>query len=106
MAAAVLLGCSAETLAGSVANVTVNHIEALPSGHFFVYFSSSITSSPACATLPATAFVVDGSTAGGKVVVALIQEAYALGKTISGSGSNTCTLHTGYETISDIFTTN
>jgi hypothetical protein len=104
-ATALLLTC-AGAHAGSAYNVTITHIEAEPQGHFFFYVSSPISNSPSCAAQPATGFVVDGSTAGGRVVVSLVVEAYALGKTLSMGGSNACDVHSGYETIGDIYTTN
>ena len=106
--ATVLLLGGIEARAGGASNVTITQIEAEPQGHFFLYLSSNISSSPACVTLPndANIFVVDGTTAGGKVVISVAQIAYALGKTVTMSGSNLCDVHTGIETIADIFTTN
>ena len=108
MLAAVLLLGGVEAQAGGASNVTITRIEAEPQGHFFLYLSSNISGSPTCITLPADAnvFVVDGTTAGGKVVISLVQVAYSLGKTVTMSGSNLCDVHAGVETIADIFTTN
>lgn len=100
-----LLGCAA-SWAGGASNVTITRIEAETQGHFFFYVSSPIQGSPSCASQPATGFVVDGTTAGGKVVLTLIETAYSMGKTLTMAGNNLCDVHSGFETISDIFTTN
>jgi hypothetical protein len=107
LTAALLFGC-VEAWAGGASNVTITRIEAQPQGNFLLYLSSNISSSPACVTLPANAniIVMDGMTAGGKVVISLAQIAYSLGKTVTLSGNNQCDVHAGIETIADIFTTN
>jgi hypothetical protein len=104
VAAIVLLG-SVEARAGSASNVTITRIEAEAQGHFFVYLSSAVQGSPSCASSQ-PGFVVDGTTAGGRVVITLIEEAYAMGKTLTISGNNLCDVHAGYETLWDIYTTN
>jgi hypothetical protein len=105
-AAAALLICSGGAHAGAVFNVTITRIEAEPQGHFFVYLSQPITNGPSCVSQPQQGFVVDGTTAGGKVVISLLQTAYALGKTLSAGGNNACDVHGGWETIGDVYTTN
>ena len=92
--------------AGGASNVTITHIEAEPNGHFFFYLSTPISGSPACASQPATGFVIDGTTAGGKVVLAMVETAYSLEKTVTMSGNGACDVHAGFETIADISTTN
>ena len=106
-ATVLLLGC-VEAQAGGATNVTITKIEAESQGHFFFYLSSNISGSPACVDLTtyANRLVVDGSTAAGKVVVSMVEVAYALGKTVTLAGNNQCDVHANIETISDIFTTN
>jgi hypothetical protein len=104
--AVILMLGSVVSRAGGATNVTITRIEAEPQGHFFFYLSSAIQGSPSCASQPATGFVVDGTTAGGKVVITLVVTAYTMGKTLSMGGNNLCDVHAGFETISDIFTTN
>ncbi len=107
--AAVLLLGGVEARAGGASNVTITKIGAEPQGNFFFYLSSNISGSPACVVDPATygnIFVVDGTTPGGKVVISMVQVAYALGKTVTMSGSNLCDVHAGVETIAEIHTTN
>ncbi|HKS72846.1 MAG TPA: hypothetical protein VJQ82_06575 [Terriglobales bacterium] len=92
---------------GYAANVTITRIETLyPSGHFLFYVSGTISGSPSCAVLPATGFVVDGTTAAGKALISLVEVAYTTGKTLTMGGNNLCDVRSGYETIADIWTTN
>ncbi len=97
---------SADASAGSATNVTILSIEVESQGDLFIYLSGNITGGPACGSSDPNGFVVDGSTAGGKVMVALIQVAYTLGKTVSATGTNVCDLHPVFETLFDIRTTN
>jgi len=101
---AIMLFSSVCVQAGTASSVIVTHIEANAQGQFLIYVSSTISNSPSCAALPATAFIVDGSTNAGKVVVSVAEAAFALGKTVIISGDNTCSVHSGYETFSDIET--
>ncbi len=103
--AIVLLGATAAH-AGTDFNVTISQIEIEGQGHFFVYLASTISGSPSCASLPATGFVVDGTTNAGRAVLSVIQTAYALGKTVNVYGNNQCDVHVGYETVWDVMTTN
>ena len=106
------LGCVLSLLGGhavaggTVTGTTITHIEAEPNGHFFFYLAKNISSSPACALQPATGFVVDGTTAAGRIIVSLVQTAYSLGKTVNVAGPGTCSVHAGYEDVSDVYTTN
>jgi hypothetical protein len=90
--------------AGSVTNVTITSIEANAQGQFLIYVSTTISNSASCAAQPAKGFIVDGTTSAGTVVVSAAELAFTLGKTVEVSGDNTCSVHSGYETLSDIAT--
>lgn len=100
LAAALCLSSAAAYAAGSVNNVTITRIAADNLGHFFFYFSGPIGGTPpGCATVT-IGMVVDGTTAGGKVLVSAIMEWYLSGKPVSGTGTGACTLVTGFENAS------
>lgn len=90
--------------AGTAANVSITNIESNVQGQFLVWVSATISNSPACAVQPAKQFIVDGTTNGGKVIISVAEAAFALGKVVVVTGDNTCSVHSGYETISDIAT--
>jgi hypothetical protein len=100
LVAALCFGGAVAQAAGSVSNVTITRIAADSLGHFFFYFSGPIGGTPpGCATVT-TGMVVDGTTAGGKVLVSTIMTWYVTSKPVSGTGTGACTLVTGYENAS------
>jgi hypothetical protein len=99
VASALLLDCVCAH-AGTVMEATITRLEAEAKGLFTFYLSAPIAGSPACASQPATAFVVDGTSDGGNVIVALISMAYTLRQPVRASGNNTCSLHVGIGTLS------
>jgi hypothetical protein len=103
-ATGVLLLGSVDADAGSATQVTITRIEAQDRGHFFFYLSSPILKSPSCASQPATAFVVDGSTYAGGVIITVVLEAYSLGKLVIATGHNSCKVHAGYEDLLSVAT--
>ena len=90
--------------AGTVTEATITRLEAETKGLFTFYLSTPISGGPACASQPASAFVVDGASDGGRVVIALISMAYTLRQPVRVSGNNTCSLLAGIETLSKVST--
>jgi hypothetical protein len=105
VAVSLLLASTAAT-AGSASNVTITQIEIQTSGHFFVWLSAPVQNSAACANHPANAIVLDSTTTVGRAMMSVALELHALNKTIVVSGSGLCDVHPGYETMSDIYSTN
>jgi hypothetical protein len=101
-----LLLASAGASAGSASNVTITQIEIQASGHFFIWLSSPVQSSPACANQPANALVIDSTTTIGKAMMSVAMELYALNKPVSVLASGLCDVHAGYETMTDIYSAN
>jgi len=94
-------------LAGSAPLVTITRIDAQSNGFFFVSFSANIANGPSCGqTGVPNGMAIDGTSPGGKVLMATIMGAYAMGKTVTATGTNVCDLHSAYETMWDVYTTN
>jgi len=90
--------------AGTATNVNVTNIEANSQGQFLLWLSNAMIHSPSCAVQPAIQVIVDGNTAGGKLMISVVESAFALGKVLVVTGSNACDVHSGYETVTDIAT--
>jgi len=101
-----VLACwaSENSQAGSASGVTIAKIEADDSGLFFVYLSANISNVAACGQTQPNAFAIDSSTAGGKIMITVISEAYALGKSVEVEGSGTCSLYPVYESLHYVIT--
>jgi len=90
--------------AGTATNVTITNIEANSQGQFLIWLSNAMINSPACAVQPAIQVIVDGNTVGGRLMVSVVESAFALGKVLVVTGNNACDVHSGYETVTDIAT--
>ena len=95
---ALIFGASA-ALAGSV-TAKVDKLLAGPEYAQRLFISVSGTSGrPFCATNPTWTFVLDSSAPNAKVWVAMLQVAYASGKTVYIEGFNTCALWQNSEDV-------
>lgn len=101
-----VLACLASVCsqAGSAPGVTIAKIEADDNGLFFVYLSANISNVAVCGQSQPNAFAVDSSTAGGKIMVTVIAEAYALGKSVEAVGSGVCSVYATYESLHYVIT--
>jgi hypothetical protein len=86
---------------GSANNVSIVEMAVYSSGKLVIVLSNNTTGGPTCSG-GSGAMTVDGSTAGGAVVVAHAEAAYGLNKTISLLGDGTCNSD-GYENINELW---
>jgi hypothetical protein len=101
---ATLMLTSVSAFGGDAQPGTLSTVHFMSSGVVMVYTSGSRSNVPACAASFPSRFVVDGSTAGGKVQVSGLLTAYAAGKSVRIIGTGTCSVAGNSETIDFFYT--
>jgi hypothetical protein len=90
--------------AGTALNASIVNIEGNAQGQFLIWLSVAMSNSPSCAVAPKSQVIVDGNTVGGRIMISVAESAYAMGQPVWVTGTNTCDIHSGYESVSDIST--
>lgn len=90
--------------AGQWTSVTITHIQPFTSqysspGFIQVQFSANSTGSPSCASGFKAYAAVDVSTSSGAYAAAVLQSAFLSGTTVSVTGTGTCAIDSGVETL-------
>lgn len=102
-----LLVSSGAVYANTSITSTITEIEVVNNGHYFVYFSGTISGTPSgCSPSAHNVYAVDGTTATGKTMLAIIEAAYLQGKTVFAEGNNTCNVNSADEDLFDFYNTN
>ena len=97
LAALLLAGTAADASSAGTGHIT--SLIALDNGGQIFYHDGSRTGTPDCASSQPTRWVIDGSTASGKVKVAHLLTAYTLQKPISIQGKASCQVWFDTETV-------
>jgi len=90
LATLVSLFATVPAFAGGFVNGHITYPTSQRGLQFFVSSDAAISNKPACAT--ANRFVFDPTTVNGKVMLATIMTAYAMGRTVTMLGDNTCNI--------------
>ena len=99
---AALSGLLLASTAAYASDAGTGHIKspiALDNGGLIFYHDGSRTATPSCASSQPGRWVIDGTTAAGKVAVAHLLTAYTLQKPISIHGNGSCQVWFDTETV-------
>ena len=86
---------------GQVSNTSISFIETTATGVCFIWLANSIVGSPpTCASKAPSRFVLDCTSPGGKAIMANMEIAFAIGKTVTIYGAGNCNFYSDTESIS------
>ncbi len=100
-----LLTTAPAALASSTTSAVPYAISVLPSGVVLFNSNGSRSARPGCATIPLR-WAFDGATPAGQAKLAVILSANAQNKTVTVTGTNTCSVHLDTESMDMLFTDN
>jgi hypothetical protein len=96
--------CTSLSHAGSASSGALSDFNYLNTGVVIVYTSGARTGVPSCAASQPSRFVIDATTAGGKVQLAGLLTAYTSGKPVVIVGTGACGVYGDTESISYFYT--
>lgn len=92
------LGLATPSWAGATGPGNVGSVLSFTGGQFLFTVTGTSGGRPACAT-QANRWAIDVTTAAGQALMASVLSAFALGKTITVTGQNTCAVWPDTETV-------
>jgi len=98
------LGYSISSYAGTASNGVFSTIHFMSDGSIIAYTSGARSDVPPCAINQPSRFILDGTTAGGKVQASGLLSAYTTGKQVKIIGTGDCLVRSDTETINYFYT--